>query len=134
MRSARRSRHKRGFTLVELIMTIVLIGITAVPLSLMVVQHIQSVYISHDYAVARNLARFEMEVVNNTAYASIASASFPNYRGYNYDVNRNVTFAQGNSSSSESLKRVAVSVTRHGSAAALFNSVTYIAKNVNYGL
>lgn len=129
-----RQYHKRAFTLIELIMTILVIGITAVPLSLMVFQHVQSVFTSKDYALARNLSRFEMEVVNNTPYANISSATSSNYQGYNYDATRNVTFVQGTSSAAESLKKITVSITRHGGGSALATLTTYIAKNVSYGL
>lgn len=134
-RLLRKLSHKsKGFTLIELIMTVVLVGIAAVPLSLMVFQHIQSVYTSRDFTLARNLARFEMEVVNNTNYPSIASASYSNYQGYDFDVTRTVTFVQGTDASAESLKKITVSVTRHDSATVLVNLITYIAKNVSYGL
>ncbi len=134
MRRLRQYKDKRGFTLIELILTIILVGITAIPLSLMVFEHIESLYASEDYTLARNLARSELELVNNTAYVGILTAGFPNYQGYNYDLIRTVTFVQGNAASAESLKRITVSVTKHGSAAVLLTLATYIAKNVSYGL
>lgn len=115
-------------------MTIVLVGIVSIPLALLVSQHIESVFRSEDYTITRNLARFEMEVVNNTAYANIVSASSPSYQGYNYDVTRTVSFAQGTALTSESLKQIRITVTRHGSATVLVSLVTYIARNVSYGL
>ena len=129
----RRLRHQ-GFTLIELILTIIVVGIAAIPLSLMVFQHIESVYTSEDYTLARNLARSDLELVNNTAYANILTATFLRYQGYNYDLTRTVTFAQGSAASAESLKQITVSVTRHGSATVLLTLTTCIAKNVNYGL
>ena len=134
MTLARKLLQKQGFTLVELIMTIVVVGIISIPLSLLVSQHINSIAQSEDYGMAINLARFEMENVKNLNYANIVSGSFPNYQGYSFDITRTVSFVQGNGASAESLKLVQVDVNRSGSAAILFTLKTYIARNVIYGL
>lgn len=123
-----------GFTLIELIMTIVVIGIVAIPLSLLVSQHIESVFYSEDYTSALNLARFELEKVTNLAYANINSASISNYEGYAYDITRTVIFVQGNAGSAESLKKITVDVKKAGDTAILASMVTYAAKNVIYGM
>lgn len=123
----------RAFTLIELIMTIIVVGIAAIPLSLSISQHAESVFYSQDLTTAISLARFEMEKVNNMGYTSIVSAN-PIYPGYNYDLTRIVTYAQGNDASSESLKKIIVTVTKSGSSEALGSLITYIAKNVSYGL
>lgn len=117
-------------------MTIVVTSIVAIPLSLMLSQHMVSVFVSKDYTMAVNLARFEMEIVNNMNYANIAigTINVPNYQGYNYDVARTVTFNQGNSTTPESLKKIQVDVKKSGSAIVLVSLVTYRAANVNYGL
>ena len=134
MKSAPARNKLKGFTLIELVMTIVVVGIMAVPLSLLVSQHTQSVFQSADYTAALNLARGEMEKVNNMAYANIASASFSNYQGYNYDLNRTVAYVQGSAATAESLKQITVSLTQHGKVTVLLSLVAYIAKNVSYGL
>lgn len=134
MRLMPRLRRNSGFTLIELIMTIIVLAIIAIPLSLLLSQHISSVFAAEDYAAAVNLGRFEMEKVNNLAYTNIISANFPNYEGYNYDVTRTVSFAQGNAASAESLRSIRVDVRRSGSATVLLSLNTYIARNVNYGL
>jgi len=135
MKSSPRLKAK-GFTLIELIMTIVVVGIIAVPLSLLLSQHIQGVFDSADYTLANNLARFEMEVVNNLVYTNITSANIYPYQGYDYTVTRTVTYAQGSASTAESLKKVVIDVKKSGSISAtvLTSLVTYIAKNVGYGL
>lgn len=115
-------------------MTIVIVGIIAVPLSLTLSQHIVSAFLAQDLTAAGNLARFEMEKVLNTPYANIASVSTSNYEGAAYDVARTVTYAQGNAGSAESLKKVVVDVSKSGNASALCTLVTYIAKNVNIGI
>jgi prepilin-type N-terminal cleavage/methylation domain-containing protein len=124
----------KGFSLIELIMTIVVVSIVAIPLSLLISQHVESAIQSEDYAMAVNLARFEMEKVNNMNYTSIVDASFSNYQGYNYDVTRTVTYAQGNGSSTESLKQIEVTVRKSATGSDMVRLVTYIAKNVNYGI
>lgn len=125
---------RRAFTLIELIMAIVVTGIVAIPLALLVAQHVLGTSQSIDLTVGRSLARLEMEKVNNMAYANITNATTSNYAGYGYDVTRTVTFTQGNASSAESLKKIIASVTKSGNSTAFFNLTTYIAKNVTIGL
>lgn len=115
-------------------MTIIVVAIIAIPLSLLLSQHISSVFEAEDYAFAVNLGRMEMEKVNNLTYTGINSATFSNYEGYNYDIGRTVNYVQGNAGTPESLKRITVEVRKAGSATVLFSLVTYIARNINYGL
>jgi len=126
--------RKAGLTLIELIMTILVIGIIALPISITLSKHVQSVFISQDYTTALNLARLDMEEVINTDYASIASASLSNYKGYDYDLSRTVIYAQGGAGTAESLKLVTISVSRAGSPTDLVTLKTYIVKNVTIGL
>ena len=125
---------RQGFTLIELILTIVVVSICAIPLSLLVSQHVTSLFQSQDYTMAVNLARFEMEKVNNMSYANIVSGSFLNYRGYPYDVTRTVSYAQGNGSTAESLKKIQVDVKKAGSSTVLVTFLTYIVRNIIYGV
>ena len=126
--------ENRGFSLIELIMTIVIVGIVSIPLGLLLSRHYESIFISEDYHNAMNLARFEMERVRNMSYANIITASFSNYQGANYDVVRTVTFVQGTALTAESLKRVLVQVRKSGTLTIIFSSNTFIARNVSYGL
>lgn len=125
---------RRGVTLVELVVTIVVVGIVAIPLSLTLSQHIRSAFQAQDAASSRNIGRFELERALNTPYNNISSASFSNYSGYGYDVVRTVTYAQGNSGTPESLKKIVVDVRKSGEPTVFATLVTYVAKNVNYGL
>jgi prepilin-type N-terminal cleavage/methylation domain-containing protein len=127
-------RNKKAFTLIELLATIVVVGIVAVPLSMLIAGHIESVFVSEDEVMARQFARLELEKVNNMPFANIASLITPAYEGYNYTVYRVVSFAQGNNASAENLKKITVNVTKTNSATALISLVTYLAKNVIYGL
>ena len=135
MRSQQRLRRKktRGFTLIELIMTVVLVGIVSVPLALLISSHVTGVTYSRAKSLAFNLARLDMEEVNNTAYAAIASANFVNYQGYNYNLSRTVTYAAGSGVSAESLKQITINVSASGGGSPLATLVTYIARNVSYG-
>jgi prepilin-type N-terminal cleavage/methylation domain-containing protein len=126
-------RHKSGaFTLIELLMTIVVVGIVALPISVTLAKHVQSVFQSQDLTLANNLARFDLEEMNNTAYASIVSATINNYQAYPYTLTRTVSFINGTALTAESTLKVLVQVTNSGSAAVLAQLVTFISKNVRY--
>ncbi|OGX38248.1 MAG: hypothetical protein A3D87_07255 [Omnitrophica WOR_2 bacterium RIFCSPHIGHO2_02_FULL_50_17] len=126
--------HPRGFTLIELVMTMIIVSIVSIPLSLLIGAHIESVFLSERDVMAENLACHEMEKVNNMTYANIATASFSNYEGYAYDLTRTVTYVQGDGASVESLKKIQVEVKKAGETNVITRSVTYLAKNVAYGI
>lgn len=133
MKLRKRFFRKSAFTLIELIMTIVVIGIIAIPVSITLSKHIQSVFISQDYTIALNLARFEMETVLNTAYASIAvgSSSLPDYQGYtHYDLSKTVTEI---TSGVQGYKFITVSVAKDTGTKTV-TLKTYVVKNITWGL
>lgn len=134
MRLTQRLLHKKGFTLIELIMTIVLVGVIFIPLSLLMMEQIQGTFQSEARVTALNLARLEVSRVNNTDYALINSAFIPNYEGYNYDLTKTVTYVQGGPFTAESLKKIEISITETGSADVLVELITYITRNVTYGI
>jgi prepilin-type N-terminal cleavage/methylation domain-containing protein len=123
----------KGFSLIELVMTIVVVAIISVPLSHFLVRHIESLFQSRDYTNATNLARFEMEKVNNMLYNNIVSDSFTGYEGYPYDLARDVSFKEGSAISAEGLKEIRVEVMRTGEVDVIISMVTYIADNVSFG-
>ena len=125
-------RKQKAFTFIELIMAIVVVGITAIPISITLSKHVQSVFQSQDMTMATNLARFDLEQVNNTAYASIAAANITGYQGYGYDLSRAFSYINGTAVSAESTKKITVQVTKSGSSAVLVKLVTYISKNIRY--
>lgn len=112
-------------------MTIVVVGIVALPISITVAKHVQSVFVSQDYITALNLARLEMERILNTAYASVASATTNNYLGYAYNVATTVTETV---SGLQAYKIITVSVTKVGSVTVLVTLKNYMVKNVTWGL
>ena len=124
--------NKRAFMLIELMMTIVVVGIIAIPISITLSQQIQSVFTSQDLSMANNLARFDLAQMNNTTYTSIVSANVSNYQGYSYDLTRTVTFVNGTSLTAESTIKVISQITKSGSAAVITSLTTYITKNVRF--
>lgn len=119
-------------------MTMVVLGIMAIPLALLVSQHLESVLQSQDHTLAVNLARFEMEMVNNMNYTdpkiAVGTHLSPDYPAYNYDVTRTVACIQGDCTIGESLKRVTVTVTKKGSSAVSASLATYLVRNITYGI
>lgn len=117
-------------------MTIVVVGIVALPISVTLAKHVQSVFVSQDYNMALDLARFEMDKTLNTAYASLAIGTVVSnsYQGYDYDLTSTISYAYGTAVSAESVKLVVISVTKHGSATVLVTLKNYIAKNITWGL
>jgi len=133
MRKLTRKLHD-GFSLIELIITIVVLGLVFVPLGITVARYVDGAFYSDDLGTAKELARMEMEKVNNTAYASILTSSSSNYEGYPFDMTRTVTYAQGDAGTTESLKKIVVDIKKSGSSTVLVSLVTYIAKNVSCGI
>jgi hypothetical protein len=112
-------------------MTIVVVGIVALPISITLAKHVQSVFLSQDMTMAINLARFDLEQMNNTAYASIAAATFTTYQGYSYYLDRAVSLVNP-LVIGESTKKVTVRVKKSVSSPELVKLVTYISNNVRY--
>ncbi|MFC1708651.1 type II secretion system protein [Candidatus Omnitrophota bacterium] len=89
-----------GFTLIELIVTIVVLGLVLIPLGLMCGEYMNAIVYSRDSGVAENLAKVEMAKVNNLAYDDAAlSSSYDtttsSYEGYPYDLRRKVNSVSG---------------------------------------
>jgi len=134
MRFFKLFRKKSAFTLIELIMTIVVVGVVALPIAITLSQHVQSVFDSQDYTMALDLARFKMEEFLNTAYASIAvGTTVSNYPGYAYDLTSVVTLVTESPPGSEAYKTISISLAKTGSVAALVTLKTYVA-NATWGL
>ena len=124
----------QGFTLIELVLVIIVLGLTAVPLSLMIAEHIEGAVFSQDQTMAQQLGRMEMEAVKNLTYANIVTVSFLSYRGYGFDVTRTVSYAAGDAGSPESLKVIRVDVRKSGQSQILSTLVSCRARNISYGV
>ncbi len=133
MRRSRSEGKRRGFTLIELVLTFVLVGLTAIPLSLTVVAQMEALRESADLTAAADLGRLEMERVRMLDFDRIVSAVFPRYGGGGYDVVRTVSYLYGGRRSAEALKKVRVEVRPTGKTRTLAVFITYYAKNAGYG-
>ncbi len=124
---------KRAFTLIELVMTITLMGIVLIPLGLMSLEFTRAIVYSRDVGSAEALAKLEMAKINNLSYADPTLAAgydntTVNYEGYPYDLRRSVTAGPV-----ANLKQVRVRVYPAGNTAQpLLNLLTYVA-NVTFG-
>lgn len=121
--------RSRGVTLVELVMAIVILASIAIPMGLMIAEQIQGMMAATDLTTAGNLARFEMEKLNNLPFDSIVSGS-SSYPGYAYDVARTVVTTAGGGGAS--LKDITVTVNRTGDATPLVTLYSSIVNNVTY--
>ncbi|MBN1405950.1 MAG: prepilin-type N-terminal cleavage/methylation domain-containing protein [Candidatus Omnitrophica bacterium] len=137
-------RRKNAFTLIELIMTILLVAIIVIPSSLFLIEAVKGAFKSEDMVMALNLARMEIERTNNlpydytppaTEYLTTGIFSLPNYRGYNYDLRRSIAYIAGSATTTESAKEIKVEVYpagRLGNAQQLITTViVQRARNVN---
>lgn len=116
-------------------MTIVVVGVVALPISITLSKHVQSVFDSQNYTMALDLARFKMEELINTAYANLTvGTTVTNYPGYvSYDVTSVVTLVTEALPGTETYKTISISVAKTGSGSALVTLKTYVA-NATWGL
>ncbi len=131
-----RAGPRLGYTLLELIITIVLLGIVMIPVGVMALEYAKGLVYARHVEMAGSLARMEMSKVNNLPYddATLASGydrTFIVYEGYPYDVRRTVSYVDVGAWDAN-LKKVQVRVYPTGSAQYVANMVTYIA-DVTYG-
>jgi len=127
----------KGFTLIELIMSIVIMGIVVVTVALAYGQIINSMVRSTDISKAVNLSELEFSIVNSISYtdASLANGTntlAANYQSSGYDLRRQVSYDFGTDATPQSLKRITVTVYRTGSSTPLISTTTLRAKNVNW--
>lgn len=133
----------RSFSLLELIMTIVVVGIVTLPISITLGEHVRSVFVSQDYSKALNLARLGMENVLRVAYGNIAdnvaydgiavgTSTDSSYSGYL--ITTVISYAYGTALTADRVKLVNVSVKKVGSINNIVVLNTYIARNIIWGL
>jgi prepilin-type N-terminal cleavage/methylation domain-containing protein len=118
---------QKGVTLIELIMAMIILAFVALSSAAMIGAQIQGMITSTDLTAAGNLARLEMERLNNIAYAAIANGSSVIAP---YTVTRSVTTIAGGGGASR--KDITLTVQRTGSAAILWTLYGSIASNVVY--
>jgi prepilin-type N-terminal cleavage/methylation domain-containing protein len=122
--------HKKAFTLMELIMTIVVLSIISIPASFVLSQYMASFSFNEGVNIALQLSRIELENLYNQDYNNITSANFTDYQGFGYDLKRVVLYKEGGSLTGESLKEIRIKVYPSGSNESLSEYITYRAENV----
>jgi len=104
------SKLVQGFTLIELVITLILAAIIVIPFTTFVVETIRGAVLSGDMVVAINLARLDLEKTNNMKYEDIGNIDDNNYEGYNnYHLRRTVTYIEG-SAMAPGVKEIKVKV------------------------
>lgn len=128
---------KRGFTIIEIIITIVIAGILLPVVANSYRQITESVIMSSDISKAISLSEREFAVANSISYTDPTLAGgynnlSSNYLSSGYDVRRQVEYAAGTDLSTQSLKKITVTVYRSGSASPLLTTSTLRTRNVTY--
>ena len=138
----------RGLTMVELALTIGLLGIIGIPTGLLLGEHLRAALTSQDSTMAMQLARYEMESLDsfNNFFTSPAincpgggsrTTIIPFYQGYPYDLTRQVSCLLGDCCSTatdqQGVKRIQVTVTKSGSGDSLARLISYRTKCVCFG-
>ena len=109
-------RRVRGFTLIEVIVTVTIVGIIMLPIAATVIEYIRSGVVGDSIAVATNLAKREIGIINNLPYSDSTlndgydHVSSPYLAGYNFDLRRTVSLVTDASGSTSNLKKVVVKV------------------------
>lgn len=124
-----RVKSKKGVTLVELIMAMVILGLVAIPMSLMIGAQLRGMITATDFTAAGNLARREMERLHNISYASVADGSIASGA---YTVSWIVAIVAGAGGAER--KDITLTARRTGTSdlpVTIYGSIT---KDVTYGL
>lgn len=85
-------RRKKGFTLIELIMAIVIGAIILTPTSIIVVESVRNTFLPEYFTIASSLLEEKVEQVTNLRYGNLTNqaGSFTgNFSDYSYDVTVN---------------------------------------------
>ena len=109
-------------------MAMVILTVIAIPTATMIGEQIQGMVASKDLTAAGNLARLEMERLNNIPYASVLNPGSTVIPPYTVSW----TFATVAGSGGAERKDITMIVQRTGSAAILLTLYGSIAKNVVY--
>jgi len=127
-----------GFTLIEIIMAVTILAIVGSAVSVFVINHLVAVSNRNQYSLSLNLARLEIEKVQNLNYSTasfdsnIVSLNTSNYLGYGLYVARTVTTVA--SSGAEAIKQIQVDVKKNASSPSIITMSTYITRGITFGL
>jgi len=133
---------RRGLTLVELTLTIALLGLIGIPTSLLLTEHLHGALRGRDSVLATQLARRELERLdsfNDFAHPDLAvtTVTISNYAGYaGYTMRRVVSCKAGDcivSPTAPALKEIEVTILREDSSTPLARMTTFRARDVLFG-
>ena len=117
----------KGFTLIELIMTIVLVGIVSIAAAVFLSDYLQGTASLRKEIPATSLARMEMERVSNLNFADIELQKYEKYENYPYELVRGVEYLKG---TDEKVKQITVDVYTLGGVDLLCSVVMLRAEGV----
>ena len=123
----RKNYGRDGVTLIELVMAMVILTAVAIPMAAMIGAQIQGTVESTYFTAAGNFARAQMEKLQNTAYASVATG---NATVSSYDLAWTVTTVTGAGGAER--KDIILTAQRTGTSAVLIILYNSIAKDVTY--
>ncbi len=131
-------KFKRGYTLVELIITIVIASIIITSVAMGYRQIVEAIVRSGEFSKAINLSEREFSIINSLPYNDSTLANgydntTTNYANSGYDLRRRVNYVKGNDSMPQSLKRIIVDVYKPSNPNPILEVATYRANNVTYG-
>lgn len=114
----------KGFTLLEIIVSVTVVAIIMIPLALMMIEFVRSIAYADGLTMAASLGQREMAIVDSASYTTVTSrnqAPIPDYPAF--DLNRVVTNdALGTGSG---VKKIEVTVSPHASGQTLATFSTY---------
>lgn len=112
----------KGFTLIELVMVIILLGITAIPLSFFVVQHTRGTMDSNERTQALSLGKYEMD---KALAINPDTISDDEYTSFGFTITRTVEIVQ--SDGDFVLRSITVKVARTSDPSTpILTLVTYV--------
>ena len=120
-------KRQKGVTLIELIMAMVILAAVGIPMGAMIGAQIKGMMTSTDLTAAGNLARREMEILNNTAYASVVTGSSTIN---SYSLNWTVATVSGSNGAER--KDITLTVSRAATSSIVVTLYSSIAKGVIY--
>lgn len=121
----------RGFTLFEVITTIVIAAIVMIPIAFVLIEYVRSTVYAETLTQTADLTGLEMATISNIDYGSLASQTFSNYAGAGFDLQRVVSYVSG---TSNRLKSAAVKLFPHLGASPVSDMMTYeIGMDIGFG-
>jgi len=128
---------KKAYTLVELIMTIVIIGLIIIPIASGYKQIVATSAQNSKISKGVNISELEFSIINNTSYTDPALANgynnlTSNYEGSGMDLRREVSYLAGTDATAQSIKQITVTIYAGGTSSVVLKTTTYRTKNVIY--